>query len=107
MKRDRNENGLTKSQRMQLKAFICMLGLLLLLILLLGKFVSLLVHRESGPEEAPVTPSPHIPVVNVLTNVWILDVGNEELVIFRDGVRESYPYGTVTEEVQEDGVVIR
>ena len=107
MKRDRNENGLTKSQRMQLKAFICMLGLLLLLILLLGKFVSLLVHRESGPEEAPVTPSPHIPVVNVLTNVWILDVGNEELVIFRDGVRESYPYGTVTEGAQEDLGAIR
>ncbi len=103
MDRDRDRRGLNKSQRMQLKAFICLLGGLLLLILLLGKFVFLLVHRtEEEPEEEPISPSPHIPVVEVLTNVWILDVGDGELVIFRDGVRESYPYGIISDGAQED-----
>lgn len=45
MNRDRDRKGFNKSQRMQLKAFICLLGVLLLMILLLAKFVSLLVHR--------------------------------------------------------------
>ena len=101
---NRDRKGLNKSQRMQLKAFICLLGVLLLVILLLGKFVSLLVHRagEEPEEDEPSFPSPYIPVVNVLTNVWILDVGTEELVIFRDGARESYPYGIIREGAQED-----
>lgn len=104
MRRDRDRKGLSKSQRMQLKAFICLLGVLLLMILLLAKLVSLLIHRTGdGPgEEDPSFPVPHIPVVNVLTNVWILDVTQEELVIFRDGQRESYPYGILTEGAQED-----
>lgn len=101
---NRDRKGLNKSQRMQLKAFICLLGVLLLLILLLAKFISLLVHRagEEPGEDKPSFPSPYIPVVNVLTNVWILDVGTEELVIFRDGQRESYPYGIISEGAQED-----
>lgn len=102
---NRDRKGLNKSQRMQLKAFICLLGVLLLLILLLGKFVSLLLNRtetEPGQENPPTVPYPHVPVVEVLTNVWILDVGQEELVIFRDGVRESYPYGILTDGAQED-----
>lgn len=100
---NRNRNGLNKSQRMQLKAFICLLGGLLLLILLAGKFVSLLVHKMGEePEDEPTAPSPHIPVVDVLTNVWILEVGAGELVIFRDGERESYPYGIISDGAQED-----
>lgn len=104
MNRDRDRKGFNKSQRMQLKAFICLLGVLLLMILLLAKFVSLLVHRtgERPGENEPSLPIPHIPVVSVLTNVWILDVGKEELVIFRDGQRESYPYGILTEGAQGD-----
>ena len=103
MNRDREGNGLNKSQRMQLKAFICLLGFLLLLILLLGKFISLLIHRpEAEPEGKPSLPSPDVPVVSVLTNVWVLDVGDRELVIFRDGERESYPYGILREGAQED-----
>ena len=98
-----NGNGLNRSQRMQLKAFICLLGFLLLLILLLGKFISLLVHRDTGEtQENPLFPQPHVPVVKVLTNVWILDVGDKELAVFRDGERESYPYGIVHEGAQED-----
>lgn len=105
--RDRNRNGkgLTRSQRMQLKAFICLLGFLLLVILLLGKLISLLVHRtQEGPGSEPefLFPSPHIPVVKVLTNVWILDTGADELVIFRDGERETYPYGIISDGAQED-----
>lgn len=104
MNRDKDRKGFNKSQRMQLKAFICLLGFLLLMILLLAKLASLLVHRTGeGPGGVgPSLPVPHIPVVNVLTNVWILDVGEEELLIFRDGQRESYPYGILSEGAQED-----
>lgn len=101
----RSGNGLTKSQRMQLKAFICLLGFLLLVILILGKLISLLVHRtqeEPEPGDQIPSPSPHIPVVQVLTNVWIMELGDGELVIFHDGERESYPYGIVGDGAQED-----
>ena len=103
MNRNNDKKRLSKSQRMQLKAFICLLGVLLLLILLLGTFISHLVHRpEKEPDEEIPTPAPHIPVVEVLTNVWILDVGDRELAIFHDGARESYPYGILSEGAQED-----
>lgn len=88
-----------------MKAFICLLGFLLLVILLLGKLVSMLVHRtqeEPGPETEFGFPSPHIPEVKVLTNVWVMELEEKELVIFHDGERESYPYGIVSDGAQED-----
>ena len=101
-----DRNKLNKSQRMQLKAFICLLGFLLLLILLLGKLGSLLFNRqgESEPDSdsKAESGSPHIPVVEILTNVWILDVGERELLIFHDGEREGYPYGILSDGAQED-----
>lgn len=94
---NRNRNNLNKSQRMQLKAFICLLGVLLLVILFVGKLCSLIANRhgESEPDRGVELESKpvHIPVVEVLTNVWILDVSDSELLIFRDGTRESYSYG--------------
>ena len=103
---NRNRHNLNKSQRMQLKAFICLLGFLLLFILLLGKLVSLILNRSGGPKpdsgvKTESEPS-HIPVVEVLTNVWILDVGERELLIFHDGERESYPYGILSDGAQDD-----
>ena len=53
---DRNRWGLNRSQRMQIKAFICLLGILLLVILLCGKLILLMIHREDE-EEFPV-PTP-------------------------------------------------
>lgn len=82
--------SLDKSQRMQLKAFICLLGLLLLAILLLGRLILALIHRG---EEPPVpSPQPHVPVVETFANVWIMEADEEGLTVFRDGARERYPW---------------
>ena len=86
-KKETHHRRLNKSQRMQMKAFVCVLGLLLLFILLLGRFVLFLIHRER--EETPKEP---FPVIQELKNVWIMDAGEEELLIFCEGQRESYPY---------------
>lgn len=92
----KNKWGLNKSQRMQLKAFICLLGLVLIVALFIGKFISFWVHREQAGEQ-PSSPDqaaePHVPVVQVFTNVWILEEDEDGLLIFRDGQRERYLYG--------------
>lgn len=93
--------GLNKSQRMQLKAFICLLGLVLIIALFLGKLLSAWVHREPSDEQEPPVASdePHVPVVQTFKNVWILEEGEEGLLLFREGQREQYPYGIVTDSV--------
>ena len=91
--------GLNKSQRMQLKAFICLLGMVLIIALFLGKLLSAWIHREPTDEQEPPVTSdePHVPVVQTFKNVWILEEGEEGLVLFREGQREQYPYGIVTD----------
>lgn len=84
----RNRWGLNKSQRMQLKAFICFLGVLLLLILLLGKLILLLIH-SGGDNLGKV----HVPVVRRLANVWIMEVESDGLLVFQDGEVRHYYYG--------------
>lgn len=86
----RKQRKLNKSQRMQLKAFICVLGLILLLLLLLGRILFGLLHREKGLEEK------HIPVIEELANVWIMEADEEKIMIFHDGSEETYFYGTLT-----------
>lgn len=76
-----------KSQRMQMKAFICVLGLLLLMILMLGKLFISLLHRE---DREPEQGEPHIPVIEVLNNVWIMESDVEKILVFRDGVEETF-----------------
>ena len=85
---DQNKWGLNKSQRMQLKAFVCLLGILLLVVLLLGKLILMIIHREE--EELPM---PHVPVIQIYRNVWVMEADDEGLTIFRDGQREEYPWG--------------
>lgn len=92
---ENNRWGLNRSQRMQMKAFICVLGFLLIIILLLGKLILVLVHRGEEQEEIP-EPEPHIPVVRQLTNVWITEVDEEGLSLFREGNNERYLWGEVT-----------
>ena len=89
---ERDRWGLNRSQRMQLKAFICLLGVLLIIMLLLGKLVMTLVHREGGQE---VVPPIHIPIVQLFRNVWVMEVDEEGIVIFREGNRERYSWGMV------------
>ncbi len=98
-----NRWNLNKSQRMQLKAFICFLGFLLLVLLLLGRVILALLHRGNGEEESlPQEPPPHVPVVQLYTNVWIMEVGEDGLMIFRDGAAESYPWGMSAQEGREE-----
>lgn len=78
---------LNQAERMQMKALICFLGVVLLLILMSGRLLVALMQREKLPEE-----SVHIPVVEIITNVWIMDADEEKLLLFRDGAEESYYY---------------
>ena len=94
----RNKRNLNKSQRMQIKAMICSLGLLLLVILLLGRFFNILFHRNGEPEEEV-----HIPVMEQLTNVWIMEADEEGILIYRDGNEEIYPYGMLSDTAEESG----
>lgn len=94
-----------KMQRMQLKALISALGLLLLIILLMGQFLSSLLGDD---EEQEI----HIPVVEHLTNVWVMDSNESSILIFRDGKEEQYGYKhqeAVREQIADivltDGVV--
>lgn len=83
--------GMNKSQRMQLKAFICLLGLLLIIVLIIGRLLFSLIggNSEQGldPEQ---TAHPHVPVVQVLHNVWIVEEDEEGIVVFYDGMQEKY-----------------
>ena len=88
-----------KSQRMQLKAFICVLGLLLLFILLMAKLLFPFLHRD---EESRI--EPHIPVIEVFANVWIVETDGEKIMIFRDGNQETYYYAENVEEQQAESV---
>lgn len=90
----KNSWNLNKSERMHLKALICFLGLLLLAILLLGKLVLGFLSSEKEPEKEV-----HIPVVEVLTNVWIMEVDGDGLMIFRDGQKEKYEYGKIIHNI--------
>ena len=93
----KNRWGLDRSQRMQLKGFVCLLGFLLLTALLALKITLSCIHRdEAAPEEEPGEPPGHIAVVQEFSNVWILEADGERLIVFREGQRETYP---VSEEM--------
>lgn len=91
---------LSKSQRMQLKALICVFGLLLVLLLLFGKLITLILHMDDDE-----TPTPHVPVIEVLSNVWITEVSDSALSIYRDGVYEKYPFAELEET--SEGEILR
>ena len=94
----RDRWGFNKSQRMQLKALICVLGIALLLLLLFGKLIVLILHMEE--EELP-----HVPVIEVLNNVWITEVSDSVLSVYRDGKYEKYPLAPM--ELSEEGEILR
>lgn len=79
---------------MQMKALCCILGLILIVILLIGRLIIMLPDREE--------PEVHIPVITEHRNVWIMEVGNDGLTVFEDGEKKEFPYGMVT-TLPEDG----
>ncbi|MCM1045531.1 MAG: SpoIID/LytB domain-containing protein [Candidatus Gastranaerophilales bacterium] len=102
---DRRNRRWNKSQRMQMKAFLCVLGLLLLLILLAAKILVTLVHRQK--EELP-GPIEHIPMIEMIYNVWVMEADDNHLLFYWDGVEQGYRYapgyvpeGSVREQVAD------
>lgn len=67
-----------------MKIFISVLGLLLIFILLLSNWIVNLLHEEQEI---------HIPVVEQLTNVWIMESDENGILVFADGVETRYSYG--------------
>ena len=92
--RGNNEWKLNKAQRMQLKALACVLGLILIVLLLIGRLVFLLLDREE--------PEVHVPVVRELTNVWIMEVNENGLKVFQDGEEAVYPFGMTAIQAGDD-----
>ena len=89
---NKNRFHMNRSQRMQLKAFLCLLGFLLLLILLAGKLLLLIFHGEEEEQGKPIREIT-IPWIEFLPNVWILEESEEGILVFHDGQRESYEWG--------------
>lgn len=73
-----------QSERMQIKAFVCLLGVFLLLLLAVVR----LLHTDS-PEEEPQQTEPesevHIPVVEQLRNIWIMEADEQGLLCYIGG----------------------
>lgn len=101
--------NMNKSQRMQLKAFICLLGFFLIVILLLGKLIGALSHRDEPPEEEIPSREVHIPVVETIHNIWIMEEDEEGILVFHDGERTSFGWGNIGEEesVYQPGEPVR
>jgi len=107
--------GMNRSERMQMKAFICLLGILLLLFLIVA---GLLWAGGGGEEEEPQPPESeeeaHIPVVEQLHNIWIMEAGEEGILCYIGGEERLLPiadacFFSVREQVADleltDGVV--
>ena len=92
-----NYYKLPKRQRIQLKKYLCMLGVAFLLFLF---FLNLLhsCGREGGDApDMPETSPQHIPVVQKLKNVWITDAEADRITFFRDGEKETFFLAAETE----------
>lgn len=108
MKKWRNISD--KTQRLQLKALICVLGIGLILFLLLVQLWFLL----TGERQPHSIEEIHIPVVEHLSNAWVIDCTESELLVFYEGQERSLPTSSAAEApfkeqiadvVVRDGVV--
>lgn len=93
----RNLWNMNKSQRMQIKALICFLGILLLTVLFIGKLVVIFLLSGREPDEEV-----HIPVVEQLTNVWIMGADSDGILVFCDGEENRFEYGEVAEHSSDE-----
>lgn len=85
-----NYYKLSKEQRIQLKKYLCVLGLAFLLFLLFVNLLHSCSHEENdvpGQEEIPT----QVPVVRVLKNVWIVEAQNNEITVFAEGEKKVFP----------------
>ncbi|MDE7222951.1 MAG: SpoIID/LytB domain-containing protein, partial [Acetatifactor sp.] len=90
------------SERMQIKAFICLLGVFLLLLLVVVR----LLHGGKAKEEPQQTEPEseiHIPVVEQLHNVWIMEADQEGLLYYQAGEEQRAPIAAIQPQSDEAG----
>lgn len=66
---------MNRSERMQIKAFVCLMGIFLLLFLIIVRLFTGSREEESEPSERES--EVHIPAVEYLRNVWIMEADQE------------------------------
>ena len=95
---------MNRSQRMQLKAFICLLGIFLLFILIVAGLLRGLGGREEEPPQESSREEeyiPHIPVIEQLHNVWIMEANGDGLLCYTgEGERLLRPIASAGEDMQ-------
>ena len=75
---------MSKSERMQLKALVCLLGVFLLLLLAVVSLLHGRNHEEETPQQDSVEQE-HIPVVEHLHNVWVMEADERGLLCYVAG----------------------
>lgn len=85
-----NYYKLPKGQRIQLKKYLCVLGVAFLLFLLCLNLLHSCGREEPDTPEMPQASPQHIPVVRKMKNVWITDAEADRITIFCDGVKKTY-----------------
>ncbi len=79
-------DSMNRSQRMQMKAFVCILGILFLVVVFVASLFTL-IGRE------PV----HVPVVREIVNVWIMEVEETGIRVFEEGQERTYGFAECVE----------
>ena len=85
-----NYYKLPKRQRIQLKKYLCILGVAFLLFLFFLNLLHSCGRDGVDTPDMPETSPQHIPVVQNLKNVWITDAEADRITIFRDGEKETF-----------------
>ena len=85
-----NYYKLPKGQRIQLKKYLCILGVTFLLFLFFLNLLHSCGWEGTDTPEMPETSPQHIPVVQKLKNVWITDAEADRITIFCDGEKETF-----------------
>lgn len=94
-------NGrLDKTQRMQLKILISILGIVLIIILLLMRL-----WMSFTDENTPDNEKIHIPVMEHLSNAWIIDSTENELLVFYDGQERRYAQMRAEGAIAETNII--
>ena len=75
---------MSKSERMQLKALVCLLGVFLLLLLAVVSLLHGGDHEEETPQQDSVEQE-HIPMVEHLHNVWVMEADARGLLCYVAG----------------------
>lgn len=73
---------MNRSQRMQMKALVCILGILFLVLVFVAGLLFALIGREAV----------HVPVVRELVNVWIMEVEETGIRVFEEGQERTYGF---------------